>query len=345
MKLKLFGAAAAAMLLIGCNGADTGATADGTRPNNQAMTVGVVFDSGGRGDKSFNDSAYAGIERAEREFGIVARAVESRSEKDYEANLRAMADQGVDIVFAIGIGQEKALQAVAPNYPNVKFAIVDAVVEQPNVRSLVFSEEEGSFLAGYLAGLTTETGRIGFVGGKSIPLIKKFEAGYIAGARTARPDITILPSKYTESWDDVSTGKAAAEILYRGGADIVYHAAGRSGLGVITAAKDHNRFAIGVDSDQDDVAPGNVLTSMIKRVDEAVFQTIRDVREGNFTAEVVRYDLARDGVGLSPMTHTRDKVGQDRLTRVQAIAERIKSGELQVPTTEAELQTYLAQVR
>lgn len=348
----------AALVLVGCgcggnqqtgNEMNTptqpgGVGRENTKKVGKHVNVGVVFDSGGRGDKSFNDSAYRGTEMATKDMDIDVKPVDSRAEKDYETNLTTLAEAGQDIVFAIGINQKKALETVAPKYPNVKFAIVDAVVNAPNVRSLVFAEQEGSFLAGYVAGLKSKTGKIGFVGGQQIPLIKKFEAGYIAGAKTANPKIEVLPAKYTESWDDIDKGKAAADVLFNGGADIVYHAAGRCGLGVINSAKDHKLFAIGVDSDQDEVAKGQVLTSMIKRVDQAVYATIKDVATEKFTPGTKVYDLKADGVGLSEMKYTKDIVGKDVIGKVTKIADQIKKGTIKVPSTPEDLTAYLSKL-
>jgi basic membrane protein A len=310
--------------------------------NNSAPTagsgfkVGVVFDKGGRGDKSFNDSAWAGVQKAEKELNIPdtdVKTVDSKNEKDYEGNLTGMAEAGCNMIFAVGFAQGNALQTVAPKYPNIHFAIIDGQVDLPNVRSIQFSEEQGSYLAGYLAGLVTKTGKIGFVGGMKIALIEKFQAGYEAGARAANPKIQILPAKYTESWDDTQLGKAAAETLYNGGADIVYHAAGRCGLGVIEAAKEANKFAIGVDSDQDGQAPGNVLTSMVKHVDTAVFQTIKDAKDGKFTPGVKRYDLADGGVGLTDFQFTKNVIGEANIAKVKDQAKKIVSGQIKVPAT------------
>lgn len=331
-------------LLAGCNSGTTGdsKTGDGAKPaaDGKPIKVGVVFDSGGRGDKSFNDSAYAGVERAKSEFAVEEHDIESRSQKDYETNLSALADQGMDIVFAVGIGQDKAVAAVAPKYPNTKFAIVDSEVDAPNVRGLKFSEEQGSFLAGYLAALVSKSKKIGFVGGMSIPLIKKFEVGYAAGAMTADPSVQFLPAKYTESWDDINLGKRSAEVLFRDGADIVFCAAGRCGLGVIDAARESGKFAIGVDSNQDDVAKGTVLTSMLKRVDEAVYSTIKDVKEGKFSPGTRVYDLKSKGVGLSPMEFTKDKVGEANLKKVADVSAKIESGEIKVPSTPEEMTAF-----
>lgn len=306
----------------------------------KALKVGIVFDSGGRGDKSFNDSAWAGVEEAKKELGIEESSVESKAEKDYETNLSTLADKGYDLVVAVGLNQGKALQKVAPMYPKINFAIVDGDVQAPNVRCLKFKEEEGSFLVGYLAGLMSKTGKIGFVGGMELDLIKKFQYGYAAGALTANPKIEVLPAKFTGSWDNVDQAKAAATILFQQGADVVYHAAGRAGLGVIRAAKDAGKYAIGVDSDQDYLEPGTVLTSMVKRVNVAVFNTIKDLKEGKFAAGEQIYDLKADGVGISELSYTKDKIGPDNTRKLEEVKAKIISGEIKVPATKAEFDAF-----
>ena len=344
--VKLALAALAAALLVGCG--DTTGTAPSTAPGGKTspLKVGIVFDSGGRGDKSFNDSAWAGVEKAEKDLGIAAsnvKTVESKSAKDFSGNLSQLSESGCDVVFAIGIGQDVALKEVAPKYPEVKYGLVDGIVDAPNVRSIVFTEEQGSFLAGYAAALASKTGKVGFVGGKKIPLIEKFEAGFEAGAKTAKPSITVLPAKYTESWDDTAIGKAMAESLFSGGADVVYHAAGRCGLGVIAAARESDgKLAIGVDSDQDDEAKGKVLTSMVKHVDAAVFQTIKDVQDGKFTAGTKVYDLKADGVGLTDFRNTKDRLGPDGMKKLDEAAAKVKDGTYKVPATLAEVPAFLA---
>jgi len=321
----------------------TGTTAP--TPVAKKLKIGLVFDSGGRGDKSFNDSAYRGLERAVKELGVEEKAVDSQKESDYEGNIDVLAGQKCDLIFAIGISMQTALKNIAPKYPDMKFAIVDAPVELPNVRSLVFKEEEGSFLAGYVAGLMSKSGKIGFVGGMEIPLIKKFQAGYEAGAKTANPAIEVLPAKYTGSWSNQDLGKQCAKTLYGQGADIVYHASGRCGMGVIEAAREENKFAIGVDSDQDYLAEGRVLTSMVKKVDEAVFLTIKDLQDGKWDGGTKVYDLKAGGVGLSEMKFTKDVIGAENLAKVDAVKAKIVSGELKVPSTPEELTTYLASLK
>ncbi|MER3495976.1 MAG: BMP family ABC transporter substrate-binding protein [Armatimonadota bacterium] len=319
------------LLLIGCGSPTTAENAANANKEGK-FRVGMVFDSGGKGDKSFNDSAYSGLEKAKADMGIEFQTVDSKAMKDYEGNLATLAAKGFDVVFAIGITQKEALEKVAPRFPKVKFAIVDADIRAPNVRGLLFAEEEGSYLAGMAAGLATKTNKIGFVGGMSIPLIKKFEAGYFAGAKAANPNVVALPSKYTENWVDASTGKAAAQALFASGADVVFHASGRCGIGVIAAAKDAGKLAIGVDSDQDDAAPGNVLTSMVKRVDRAVYATIADAKKGAFTAGPKKYDLKDDGVGLTDFRHTKDRLPAGALEKIAAARKAIVEGTIKVPT-------------
>lgn len=335
--------AALVFALAGCGDGAKTTLGGGETPTGEPkkLTIGLVFDSGGRGDKSFNDSAYRGLDRASKELGIEAKTVDSAKESDYATNLDALAESGCDLIFAIGINMQKAMSEVAPKHPNVKFAIVDAPVDSPNVRSLVFKEEEGSFLAGYLAGLMTKSGKLGFVGGQEIDLIKKFQAGYEAGAKTANPSVVVLPAKYTGDWNNVDLGKQNAKTLFGQGADIVYHAAGKCGLGVINAAQEVNKYAIGVDSDQDHLAEGRVLTSMIKRVDESVFQSIKDLKEGKWDTGVKVYDLKSSGVGLSEMRFTKDAIGEANLAKVTEISDKIIAGEIKVPATMDELAAYL----
>lgn len=332
-----------AVLGLGCTSTESGKEAGGGKAGGeQGLKVGIVFDSGGRGDKSFNDSAWVGIERAVEEFGIEASDVSSQAEKDYETNLTALAERGMDLVIAVGMNQGTALEKVAPQFPDTKFAIVDYVVDQPNVRSLLFTEHEGSFLAGYLAALVSKSDKIGFVGGMQIPLIEKFYYGYVAGAKMANPGIEVLPPRYTGDWNSADVAKSAANVLYAAGADIVYHAAGRAGLGVIGAAKEQGKFAIGVDSNQDYIEQGFVLTSMVKRVDEAVFQTIKDVVDGNFAAGQTTYSLKDNGVGLTEFEFTKDKIGEEALAKLETVRKLIVDGEVKPPSTKAEFEAFAA---
>lgn len=340
-----------AALLVGCTGSNPTAekTPEAEKPASpqaehdhaKHLKVGVVFDSGGRGDKSFNDSAWAGIEHAKADFHIEETSLQSPSPAVYEGNLTKLADAGMDLVIAVGLGQGPALQKVAAKFPNTKFASVDGEVNATNVRMLKFKEEQGSFLAGFLAGRVTKTKKLGFVGGMPIDLIRKFQYGFEAGAKLADPSVQILPAKFTNDWNNADVGKASAAVLYAGGADIVYHAAGRAGLGVFTAAKEANKFAIGVDSNQDYIQKGLILTSMVKRVDEAVYQTIKDFVDGKFTAGAKVYDVASGGVGLTDFEFTKQIVGEQTIKELKDIEAKIASGEIKVPATEAEYNTFV----
>lgn len=337
----------AAIALVACNNnstttsGTTGSGTTGSQPEGKKLKVGIVYDTGGLGDKSFNDSANRGMERAKSELGIEAVTVQSKSPSDYETNIATLASDGCDLVIAVGLGMDKNMASVAPQFPKTKFAIVDGEATGDNVRGLKFKEEQGSFLAGYLAGLMTKTNKIGFVGGMEIDLIKKFEYGYFAGAKMANPNIELLGAKFTGNWDSTDKGKASAVSLYSEGADIVYHAAGRAGLGVIKAAEEANKFAIGVDSDQDDLSKGHVLTSMIKMVDQAVFQTIQDMLNDKFTPGVKEFDLASNGISLSEFRFTKDLIGAENLAKIEQVKKDIVDGKITVPSTEAQYNEFL----
>ncbi len=308
----------------------------------------LVLDVGGVDDKSFNAAAWIGLQKAQKDLGLGpddVKYVETKSPSDYTANLRTFASQGYDVVIAIGFAMEDALKEVAAEFPAVKFAIVDGKAPEgaDNCASLTFKEEQGSFLAGYLAASVSKTKKIGFVGGMQIPLIEKFEAGYKAGAKAAGfdPDKQVL-AVYTGDWNDVSKGKSRASQLFGNGTDIVFHAAGKAGLGVIQAAKEKgkNFYAIGVDRDQDDEAPGSVLTSMVKHGDTAVYDTVKRVKEGKFTAGAQVYDLKDGGVGLSEMKFTKQDVPADVQKNLQTLSGLIADGKLIPPSKLSDLAAF-----
>src|SRR5512137_2582437 len=268
-------------------------------PARAEFKVGLVLDRGGKDDKSFNTSAYEGASRAKKELGISLKYVESPDDNAFEPMLRSFALREYDLIIGIGFAQKEALHKVAARFPKRHFAIVDAQVQAPNVRSLMFQEHEGAYLVGAIAALTSKTGKIGFVGGMDIPLIRRFHMAYEAGAKKIRPDLQVLANYVgvtSEAWNNPPKGKELAMAQYDAGADIVFAAAGASGLGVFDAAEDRKKFAIGVDSNQDWTKPGLILTSMLKRVDEAVFTTIEDAKAGKFTGGIQRFGLANKGV-------------------------------------------------
>ena len=316
----------------------TGTEASGTAaPGSSDVTAGVAFDTGGRGDGTFNDSAGRGLDQAVSELGVKKIELEAVKDEDRKTNLELLAQQKANPVVAVGFAFTDPLTAVAAANPDTTFAIVDSVVDAPNVRSLVFAEHEGSFLVGAAAALKSKTGHIGFIGGQEIDLIKKFEAGYIAGAKAVNPDIKI-DSKYlgpagdNSAWGNVAGAKEIAKGWYDAGADVIYTAAGGSGAGTIQAAVEANAWAIGVDSDQYLLAKPDeqkhILTSMLKHVDVAVFQTIKAVADGDTKGGIITFDLKSDGVGYSTSGGFLDDV-KDKLDAYKA---DIISGKIVVPT-------------
>jgi basic membrane protein A and related proteins len=272
-------------------------------PGSAPVRVGLVFDVGGRGDKSFNDSAYEGLSRAERELGIDASFLEPVGSEDRESALRLFAARGMDLVIGVGFIFTSDIDAVARAYPGVHFACVDYAGDPANVPAnvvgLSFREEEGSFLVGAVAGLLSKTHHVGFVGGMTIPLIRKFEAGYIAGVHAACP-ACVVHSAYAgstpDAFKDPLRGRSLAAFEIAAGADVLFHASGATGHGVFEGAREAHVLAIGVDSDQYDELPGTVVTSMVKRVDVAVYDAIRDAAAGRFGAGVRAFGLKEDGI-------------------------------------------------
>ncbi|HHY33441.1 MAG TPA: BMP family ABC transporter substrate-binding protein [Firmicutes bacterium] len=325
-----------AAVYLGVRGLPTAKKAEEAQ---QAFKAGMVTDIGGLGDQSFNDAAYRGLQKAKDELGAEINVVESKKMDDYEPNLRSLADQKYDITWAIGFLMTDALNNVAPQYPDLKFGIIDSVVEQPNVASVTFKEQEGSYLLGIIAASMTKTGTVGFVGGMDSPVIERFEVGYLAGVRSVNPNVKVLIG-YTGKFDDPAKGKEVALAQFSQGADIVYHASGACGIGVIEAAKEKGPgfWAMGVDSCQHHLAPDNVLSCMMKRVDVAVYDVSSKVKDGTFEATHYEYGLKEDGVG--PCDETSKHVPQEVLDKVNAYKEKIVSGELVIPGTRAELETF-----
>ena len=259
------------------------------KKKNPSARIGLVFDVGGRGDKSFNDAAYLGVSRAEEELGVEASYLEPVSTEDREAALRLFAARGFDLVIGVGFIFSSDIDEVARAYPNVHFAGVDYAPGPggipPNVAALAFREEEGSFLVGAVAGLMSKTGHVSFVGGMTGPLIRKFETGYAAGVTAACPRCVVhvaYAGATPDAFRDPAKGKALGNAQIGAGSDVIYHAAGATGRGVFEAAKDARVLAIGVDADQYDEMPGTVVTSMVKRADVAVFEIVREIVAGRF---------------------------------------------------------------
>ncbi|MFT6775131.1 MAG: basic membrane protein A [Paracoccaceae bacterium] len=292
----------------------------------------VVYDMGGKFDKSFNEAAYTGAMAFKEETGIDFADFEIQNDAQREQALRRFAQRGFDPIIAIGFSQAAAVEKVAKEFPDSHFGIVDMVVDLPNVRSILFKEHEGSYLAGILAAMASKTGKVGFVGGMDIPLISRFACGYKGGAMSAGAGEVLQNMTGTTgaAWNDPVRGGELAKNQFAQGADVVYHAAGGTGIGVIQAAADEGKLAIGVDSNQNGMQPGHVLTSMLKRVDIAVKDAFMDVKEGDWSAGFSVLGLAEGGVGLAMDDNNKALVTPAMMAAVDAASAKIKSGEIVV---------------
>ena len=306
----------------------------------QAFRVGMVTDTGGLGDRSFNDAAYAGLQAARKQLGIHAILVQSNAAIDYQTNLSFTASNGYDETIAIGYSLELDLAEVARRFPQRRFAIVDGTIDAPNVTSVSFKEQEGSFLAGALAALTTKTRTIGFLGGIDIPELRRFEAGYRAGARQIDPNVDVLV-KYIGSYDDIPAGRELSGLLYTQHADIIFVAAGKAGLGTIDESRRRTgAYVIGVDSDQDDVLPGKILTSVLKRIDLSVLRICTEAQAHRLRSGRLRLGLKEGGVGLTDFRYSRQIVTPHDIAIVERLRAAIVAGEIVVPATREELAIF-----
>lgn len=329
----------------------TGSTASG-------LKVGIVLTTSGRGDKSFNDSAIAGLDRAQEELGIEYKEVQPKEASEIEKSIENLANAGYDIIFTVGFNTATALSNVAPNYPDTKFVIIDHDFKddfKDNLKSLVFKEEEGSFLAGVLAAEQSKSNVVGFVGGMESPLIQKFEVGFEAGAKAANPDVEVLIQYVSSDASGFNNPSRAKEItlnMITKKADVIYHAAGGSGQGMLDAANEKGIVAIGVDSNQNWVKPGTVIASMLKRVDNAVFDVVKAQTEGTLEMGNVQvYGLDTNGVSLTDLTELSEEetngisdedqkkikdlkatVSADTKTKIENFRTQIMEGELEVPS-------------
>jgi basic membrane protein A len=293
----------------------------------------IIFDLGGKFDKSFNEAAFNGAQRWADETGGTFREVEMQSEAQREQALRRFAESGANPVVMTGFAFGDVLGEVAPDYPDTQFAIIDMVVGEPNVRSVVFSEHEGSFLVGMMAAKASKTGTVGFIGGMDIPLIRKFACGYAQGVLAANPDATVIANMTgttPAAWNDPVKGGELTRAQISQGADVVYAAAGGTGVGVLQTAADEGILSIGVDSNQNYLHPGSVLTSMMKRVDNAVYEAFKTGTEGAFETGIVVMDLAADGVGYAMDEFNAGLVTDDMAASVEEAKAKIISGELSV---------------
>lgn len=357
-------------LFAGCGSKTTTPSTDSTKTTEKKIKVGLSTDEGGLNDKSFNQSADTGIKKAVKDFGVDYKAIESKQKEDYEANLDALVANGDDLTFGVGFQMETAMENKAKQYSDKKFALIDSgayedpnatnPVQLKNVESIMFKENEGSFLVGVIAGKMTKTNKIGFIGGKDFALINKFEAGFAAGVKAVNPEAAkgLISSdgkalgtmvKYADSFNDTNKGYELAKSLYGAGCDVVYHAAGGVGIGLFKAAKElkdsgKSVWAIGVDMDQAVSVPeyaSVILTSMVKRVDVGTYQAVKDVKDGKFQGgKVVELGLKEDGVGVAPSSDKN--VPKDILDLVTKYSDAVKSGSIKVPAARADVLTFTA---
>ena len=296
--------------------------------------IGLIYDVRGRGDLSFNDAAYAGAKKASDEFNLKLTEVNPGQSTDTELALRRLAKLKYDIIIGVGFRFRDPIHRVAGEFPNVKFALIDEVVDLPNVASLTYRAQEGTFLAGVIAALKTETKKIGFIGGMKIPLLEAFEIGFDAGRRAANPDVQLLVDYVgvtPQAFDDPAKGKELAIAQYNKGADVIIAAAGASGLGILEAAKSRKKWIIWVDSNGNHLAPGLVLTSIIKGVELSVYETIKSVHEGTFTGGQKDYGLKEEGVEYTVDDDNRALLSDGILEQVEAFKAKITAGEIVVP--------------
>lgn len=329
----------AALLTVHPSGATVADTSEG-------LDVGIVFDVGGRGDKSFNDGAYLGGLRAAKTLGARVRYIEPGEGSDREAGLRLLAAEGMDLVVAVGFIFTDDINVLATEYPNVRFADVDYAVATdsagsplpmpPNLVALKFREEEGSFLVGALAALVGKSKKVGFVGGMDIALIHKFEAGYRAGVQHVCPDCEVIVNYAgvtPEAFRNPGRGKEMALAMYNQGVNVIFHASGSTGLGVFEAARTTGKLGIGVDADQYSEAPGHVLTSMVKGIDEAVFQVAKAVKDGTFKGGIQQFGLAENGVGYVYDANNKALIPEAVRLRLDSLTADIVAGRIKVPST------------
>lgn len=305
-----------------------------TVPALAALKVGLVLDKGGKDDKSFNSAAYAGATRAKQELGIDFKYVEASDLNALENFHRSFAKKKFDLIIGVGFAQADAVKKIAAQFPEQKFAVVDADVSAPNVRALLFEEHEGSYLVGALAALTTKTDKIGFIGGMDIPLIRRFEIGFSAGAKKINPKTSVTVNYIGvtgEAWNNPTKAKELALAQFSSGVDVIFVAAGASGSGAFEAAAAQKKYVIGVDSNQNWMRPGRVLTSMMKRVDIAVFNTIRDVQQGQFSAGTVRFGLKDKGVDYAVDEHNEKLITPESRAKLEQLRAEILSGKIVVP--------------
>ncbi|CAI8244386.1 MAG: Membrane lipoprotein TmpC [Marinobacterium sp. xm-d-530] len=297
------------------------------------LNPAVVFDMGGKFDKSFNQSVYNGMERFKEESGVNYREFEVTNASQREQAIRRFAQRGANPIISVGFAQAAAVDKVAGEFPDARITLIDMVVDKPNVQSVVFNEHEGSFLVGMLAAMKSETGTVSFVGGMDIPLIRKFECGYAQGAQYVNKDINVIRNmtgSTPSAWNDPAKGAELAVSQFDRGSDVVYAAAGGTGVGVYQAAADSGKYAIGVDSNQNYLQPGTMLTSMVKRVDVAAYNSLKAMQDGAWQAGFQALGLAQGGVDWALDEHNEALITAEMKSAVEAAKKAIIAGEIKV---------------
>jgi basic membrane protein A and related proteins len=299
----------------------------------QELKPAIVFDRGGKFDKSFNEAAYVGMERFKKETGIEYRDFEITNDAQREQAIQRFARDGHNPIVVVGFSFGTSLEKVAKEFPNTRFTIIDSKSDAPNVRSALFTEHEGSYLVGMMAAMASKTNKVGFVGGMDIPLIRKFACGYVQGVKAAKPAAEVIQNMTGTTgaaFNDPAKGSELAKSQLDRGADVVYHAAGGTGIGVLRTVADAGKLGIGVDSNQNGLHPGKVLTSMIKRVDIAVYTTFADAKAGKWAPGVAIYGLKEEGVGYAMDDNNKALVTADMKAAVDKAAADIKAGTVKV---------------
>jgi len=328
---------ALAMVIAGCAPAVAPTKEAPTAAPAKTFSFAMVTDQSGLGDQAFNDATWEGFKALKKDFGVDIKVVETREQAQYVPNLSTLAEQKEDLIVGVGFLLKDAMNEVAPQYPDIHFALIDNYVDQPNVACIQFKENEGAFLMGAIAAYMSKTGKVGFVGGMETDVVKKFEAGYRAGVMTVNPDVEVLVS-YAGAFNDPAKGKELALAEYNQGADVVFQVAGFTGTGVIDAAKETNKMVIGVDRDQNYLAPDNVISSMMKGLGTGVYDVGKMVIDGTFKGGSYRYGVAEGGIDIAPTTDKN--VPPDILAKVQNIKQMIIDGKIQPPATLDELKTF-----
>lgn len=337
MKFKKLTAISAAIVIASLSLTGCGSkTKEESTTGNKEIKIGMVADVGGINDESFNQSAYEGLQQAEKDFGVKVKVIESKQASEYLANMESLIDEGMDLVIGVGNTMKDDIQTQAENYPDQNFAIVDETYDEipSNVTPILFKENEATYLTGLIAGKMTKTNNVGFIGGMQNPVISRFQYGYMAGVNEANKDAKVN-IQYAGTFGDAAKGKSIANQMYGGDVDIILSAAGGTGLGAIEASKEKGKYAIGVDRDQSNLAPDNVITSALKKVNVGVYDTVKELVDGKLKGgEEKVYGLKEDGVGIPESTNKL--VDKEILDYVNGIVEKIKSGEIKVPATKEE---------